>query len=235
MSIAICIKSSIFLTLALFSWALILSSPTLTQADSLNKGVYSPESKPFGVEYEDWTAAWWQWNMGIPTALHPRDNYTSEKCSIHQEGLVWFLPDALSGTEERTCSVPFGKGILVPALTGNCDADSPSAPQSESGLFNCASEGAKFSVVSASLDGVPIKNLEGYRVNTGLFNMTVPKDNIFKNLPGTFKAVSDGFYVFLEPLAVGTHDIHITTSVLNPLNSEYNYSADVTYHIIVTA
>ena len=201
---------AIFLQLSVISLALLLSSATQVQGDTLNKGIYSHQSKPFGVDYKDWTAEWWQWNMGIPKALHPRDNYSAEKCSIHQEGPVWFLPDSLTGKEDRTCSIPFGKAILVPALTGNCDADSPSAPQSEADLLKCASEGAQGSVVSASFDGVPIKNLPDYRVNTGLFNMTVPQDNIFNNIPGTFKAVSDGFYVFLEPPSIGKHELRIT-------------------------
>ena len=107
---------AIFLQLSVISLALLLSSATQVQGDTLNKGIYSPQSKPFGVDYKDWTAEWWQWNMGIPKALHPRDNYSAEKCSIHQEGPVWFLPDSLTGKEDRTCSIPFGKAILVPLL-----------------------------------------------------------------------------------------------------------------------
>ena len=63
--------------------------------------------------------------------------------------------------------------------------------------------------------------------------MTIPKDNIFQASAGTFKAMVDGFFVFLEPLPPGKHDIHFTVSVTNPIKPSYDYAADPTYHLIV--
>jgi hypothetical protein len=80
--------------------------------------------------------------MGIPSAEHPRDHYTPSGCTINQSGPVWFLADLLSGKAERSCTIPAGKAILVPMLTGNCDADFtiPNAPPSKSNpnLIQCA-------------------------------------------------------------------------------------------------
>ena len=77
------------------------------------------------------------------------------------------------------------------------------------------------------------RKLEQYRTLTGFFNLIVPKDNVFKNRPGTWKSVNDGFFVFLEPLPPGKHDLHLKTNVINPINPSYNYSADLLYHLIV--
>ena len=66
-----------------------------------NPTVYSKDSTPFGLPYKDWIAKWWQWNVGIPTSQHPRDHYTAEKCTVNQNGSVWYLPDILTGKEER--------------------------------------------------------------------------------------------------------------------------------------
>ena len=90
----------------------ILSLTAFSHADSINPGVYSKDSSPYGIPYSQWISKWWQWNMEIPTAQHPRDNYSPEKCSVNQSGPVWFLPDILGGKEERTCTLPGGKLFL---------------------------------------------------------------------------------------------------------------------------
>ena len=47
------------------------------------------------------------------------------------------------------------------------------------------------------------------------------------------RAFADGFFVFLEPLPPGKHDVHLKVSVLNPVETNYNYNADWTYHLII--
>jgi hypothetical protein len=224
--------------LASISTVVLLSISQIAKADSINTGVYPKDSSPFGVPYGVWLTKWWQWNMGIPSAEHPRDHYTPSRCAIDQSGPVWFLADLLSGKEERTCNIPFGKAILVPLLTGNCDADgtTPNAPASESdpNLIQCAKAGNEYGAISASLDGKELQNLAKYRTLTGFFNLVVPKDNVFHNRPGTWRSVNDGYFVFLEPLPVGSHELHLKTNVINPINPSYNYSADLIYHLIVT-
>jgi hypothetical protein len=210
---------------------------TIAKADSVNPGIYSRDSRPFGLSYGDWINRWWQWNMEIPSGEHPRLHYIPSRCGINQSGPVWFLSHLLTGKEERTCTIPSGKAILVPMLTGNCDADftTPNAPASESdpNLIDCAKAGNEYGAISATLDGRKLQDLDKYRTLTGFFNLTVPKDNVFNNRPGTWRAINDGFFVFLEPLPPGKHDLHLTTNVLNPIDSSYNYSADLDYHLIV--
>ena len=99
-------------------------------------------------------------------------------------------------------------------------------------LRKCAREGDKFGVIAATLDGRDIQNLDQYRTQTGFANITVVKDNIFDNIPGTFNSsTADGFFVFLEPPSPGKHDLRLSTSVLNPTTPSYNYAAEVVYHL----
>ena len=71
------------------------------------------------------------------------------------------------------------------------------------------------------------------RIDSGFYNITIPTDNVFKEKPGTYRAFTNGFFVFLKPLHPGTHDLHLTASVTNPIKPQYNYAADCTYHLIV--
>jgi hypothetical protein len=207
-------------------------SAIFISSDSINPGVYSKDSTPYGIPYGDWLAKWWQWTFSIPTAQHPRDAYTPEKCAINQKGPVWFLADQLGGREERTCTIPAGKAIFVPLLVGECDYSLPDV-KSDEDLRRCAMAGNEYGVIEATVDGVKLKSLEQYRTQSGFFNITIPEDNIYRSRAGTFRALTDGFFVFLEPLPPGKHDVHLKVNVLNPIEQQYNYNADWTCHLII--
>ncbi len=76
----------------------------------------------------------------------------------------------------------------------------------EAGLREC-SRGQEFGVVSATLDGRQLQNLERYRATSSVFNMTVAENNAFQSSSGTFPAMADGFFAFLEPLPPGEHTL----------------------------
>lgn len=216
----------------IFSGASSLS--IFVNADNPNPGVYSKDSKPFGIPYADWLTKWNQWFIQIPAVVNPREHYTPENCATGQSGPVWFLTDILKGKEERTCTIAAGKAILIPILSGSCwDDNTDPSLKTEQGLTHCATAGNQYGLISATLDGRKLKTLDSYRTQSGFFNITVPKNNVFNNVPGTWKAKVDGFFVFLEPLPAGMHDLHTTVSVANPIQPSYNYAADLTYHLVV--
>ena len=47
------------------------SSAGLTNNSSNNSELFTPESIPFGLTYNEWTARWWQWAYSIPSDVHP--------------------------------------------------------------------------------------------------------------------------------------------------------------------
>ena len=101
-----------------------------TEQDTPMKGLHQRfdqliEMPSFISLYGEWIAKWWNWTLSIPKGEHPRDDFTPEKCSANQGGPVWFLSDQLGGREERTCTIPAGKAILFPLLTGECGYDVP--------------------------------------------------------------------------------------------------------------
>jgi hypothetical protein len=211
---------------------ILVSATNVVKGDNINPGVYSTNSAPYGIPYHQWTEKWWQWSFNIPKEDHPRENNTASNCAIGQHGPVWFLADSLSGVVERTCKIPAGKSILAAMLTGECDRSDPSL-HNDQNVRQCATEGNDYGVIGATVDGVRIQNLDQYRTDSGFYNLTIPADNIYKEPPGTYRAFTNGFFVFLQPLQPGTHDLHLTVSVTNPVKPTYNYAADWTYHLIV--
>jgi hypothetical protein len=106
--------------------------------------------------------------------------------------------------------------------------------KTESELLSCAKQGQDFGskTMAASVDNVELKNLEKYRVESQLFNLTLPENNIVSATPGTTKAISDGCWVFVKPLPIGNHDIDFSASIIDP-GGVNNYNTQVKYHLIV--
>jgi hypothetical protein len=73
-----------------------------------------------------------------------------------------------------------------------------------------------------------------YIVQTPLFDLTLPENNIFGAPAGPSKAVGHAYVVFLQPLATGNHDIHFDQVTLgSPETGTGNFAYDVTYHLTV--
>ncbi len=92
---------------------LIPNLPLFAKADSLNPSVFSPDTKPFGITYPEWTSKWWQWLVSIPAKDNPAADNTGKNCGQKQTGPVWFLAGTTGGSAERSCTRTCRKGSLV--------------------------------------------------------------------------------------------------------------------------
>jgi hypothetical protein len=212
---------------------LVGSKPVL--ADSINEGVYAIDSTPFGRSYEDWTINFWQWLLSIPVSRHPAVDQTGEFCQEQQSDLpVFFLVFSGSGGADRTCDIPAGKAILVPVNVVECSfAELPTA-KTEEELHTCATEDESSNPgLFLSVDGREFKELEKYRVHSRAFEVNLPTDSWIPGGPGTSSAVSDGYWVILEPLPPGEHEINFRASLTNPTTGILFYSDDLKYTVNV--
>jgi hypothetical protein len=218
--------------LALMMYALI---PFARSQSSNNLGVFTTDSKPYGLTYGEWTARWWQWANSIPKPDNPAVDNTGKNCAIDQNGPVWFLAGTFGGSAERTCTIPSGKAILIPIFNSECSYAEFPALKSESELRSCAkSLQDKTTSLEATIDGMSIQGLEKYRVASPLFNLTFPENNVAGVPPGLTQGVSDGNWLFLKPLPPGKHEIHFAgASVDIATTSTNNFATAATYHVTV--
>jgi hypothetical protein len=81
-----------------------------------------------------------------------------------------------------------------------------------------------------TLDGVHLTNLlTRYRFATSLFTFKYPADNVLQvSGPGVAKAVANGLFVILAPLAPGQHTVEAQGA-----NASIGWAGDVTYHLTV--
>jgi hypothetical protein len=196
--------------------------------------VYSIGSKPYGIPYSDWTAKWEQWLISMPQQINAATDPTGSRCAHNQNGPVWFLAGTTGGSAERTCTVSAAKAILFPIVNSECSyLDTPTA-KSISDLVSCAKQDPNRAInLQVTLDGRNLQQLNMYRITSPPFNATFMPNNIFGYHPGSTKVVVDGFYVFLQPLSSGKHELHF--SALTPPASVGGspFTVDVTYHLTV--
>jgi hypothetical protein len=188
------------------------------------------------------SAEWWQWALSIPAGVNPLADPDGPRCMVGQRGADWFLAGTFGfGTAVRSCSIPAGTSIFVPVAnfvgfdTPNaCGQDSTPLPSSFYRAI-AASFVDTLTAASATLDGQPILPLQ--RVQSKVFPVALPSDNLFAEacvpyggLPaGIYSpAIDDGIYVRLNPLAPGSHTLHIHAA-----NPDWVFLLDVTYHLSV--
>jgi hypothetical protein len=230
------------MTLALFAFAIAYgqfgSQFTYAQentGNSNNAAVFTPDAKPYGLTYGEWTARWWQWAFSMPEADSPLVDDTGENCANNQSGPVWFLAGTFGGAVTRQCTIPSDKAILIAIINVECDSATDPTFDTESELRSCAKADQDTVITKEiTVDGVNIGNLDNYRFQSELFNLTYPENNIAGIAPQTAKAISDGFWIMLKPLPAGSHEIHFKAALGNPtVAGTTNFAVDVTYRLTV--
>ena len=230
------IKATI-LTINLFILSfLVLSINPSVWADSINPGVFSIDSKPYGLTYDQWDARYWQWSVSLPKDENPLDDKTGEKCASGQSGPVWFLTGTSGGTVKRSCTIPSDKAVLIHVAGNSCSyIENPNA-KTESELRTCAINGNQVSSIKVTIDGTELKDVRKYHITSHLYSENITKDDYWGiEGYGPTQAVSDSYLLLLEPMSPGNHIITFSQSTLpiNPTTS-VSYTYDITYlmHIV---
>ena len=203
-------------------------------ASSANAAVFPPGSSPYGLTYGEWTGKWWQWAYSMPEEASPMVDDTGRNCANNQTGPVWFLAGTGGGAVTRQCTIPADKAILVPIINVECDTSSDPS-RTEEDLRSCAkADQDTVTEKQITIDGVSIDNLDSYRVQSPVFNLTYPENNVAGLQPQTAKAVSDGYWVMLGPLSPGSHEIHFTAALGDPSAiGTTNFALDVRYLLTI--
>jgi len=66
------------------------------------------------------------------------------------------------------------------------------------------------------VDGKRLLNIKEYRVLSEFFDLTFPKNNVYDVKHGKTRSVCDGYWAFLRPLPIGSHEILFSAGILAP-------------------
>ena len=238
---------------ALLLCALLLSMTGLAKSDEekgANPGVLPPQANAYGASYSEWAAKWWRWAASFPIDANPAVDETGQYAALGQSGDVWFLVDigpGMLGPDDaitRTCDIPVGKALFFPIWNVIwCTVPGVDCPAGQDPLeWFLGNEGwirelmgsETVQMVSCEIDGRMVQNLDLYHVQSPVFSMDLPQDNVLGAEPGEYTAcMSDGMYLTLAPLSVGHHTIHSHAVLEWPFFPGSHHYVDVTYQLTV--
>lgn len=223
-----------------------ITNQVMVKADlNISSFIYDLHSKPFNISYVDWTEKWWQWTYSIPWNKNPSYDDTGEYCEENQLGPVWFLTLAFEHPVERTCIIPQNTALLITILNSECSFAEFKQLKTEDELRECAKKMQDFVTgAEATLNNVTISNVDKYRIQTDLFNFTLPQDNILNLTAQTTQAVADGNWLFIKPLPPGKYELKVKGEIDSKVSAnessgnEYNgpigWNQTTIYNIWVT-
>jgi len=204
--------------------------------------LYSVNAKPYNTSLMEWTTKWWQWVLAIPANVNPTNDPSGKFCSTNQSGPVWYLAGTIGGDQERECTIPGGKAILIPIVNVECSAQEEGNSNIEY-LKGCAKgfiDTYRIAIGNLifKIDDNEIRNLSSFRVQSDLFNATYGEPPIYgplhENQPPY--AISDGYWIFLKPLPAGNHRIELSASNTDELKTTSGeaFKTGVKYNLHVT-
>ncbi len=167
-----------------------------------------------------WTQEFWRWILSVPADKNP-ELILDADCGIAQSGPVFFVPGFQQPVYTRSCKVPFGKFVLIPATAFLNDYPCPDPnfkPAAGQSLEAFLQKGAADFVnavkdIKVTVDGKLVDHTK-YRQASKLFQFTGDislKAGFDGCITGQRQdAVSDGYYLMLAPLLPGAHQVVVT-------------------------
>lgn len=194
-----------------------------------NIGFFTPDDKPYGLTFGQWTVKWWEWAFSVSITNNPILDETGKFAGINQNGPVWFLAGTIGDEKKvahRTCCIPREKAILFPVIN---------YVYTHEPIFKTDAELVEY--VAKDIDDIVIKQavVDGilvpiFRVHAEPhpFFLKVAEENKL-NIPiGVNKAAADGYWVFLKPLSQGGHEIYFHGACSGGIrNATANYKLTV--------
>jgi hypothetical protein len=203
--------------------------------------IFGPKDEPFNETYEAHIKRFWKWILELPKYKNPWYDETGAICTREQPATdsIFYLGGNGGGRSEgwnRTCTVPYGKGLFIPVMVvAVSEKDFPGKRIEELGKIARKDQDSVtnlyLKIDSREYDD---KELGGYRKQTDDFSVTFPENAIFGATKGVSKVVTDGHYIITNKLSKGNHIVHYKSSLTCWSDGlEPKFAQDIKYSIIV--
>lgn len=173
--------------------------------------LFPSNSRPYGLEFEQWTVKWWSWLLSIPKRINPSFDKTGNNSHIGQDNPnVFYLCQTFEQRKalpSRIVLIERGLALFLPLI--NWISVFPEDGNNDKELALKAR--AKMNTIGKlmiSINAMEFINLKEYRFQSQPFHVTIPDENILNLTPGTRRVISDGYWIMTHPV---TQSIQLKT------------------------
>lgn len=180
--------------------------------------LFTHNDTPYGKSMQKWSNRWWNWMVGQPKSTNPTedsDGKFTNNCQTYDNVFFLCATTTTKGSINRTCNIPDGKSILLPvicyehSMLEDKDINNPNEllrrATQDLNAYDAKNVSAKVNDDQYSIGNGII------RIKSPLFNLTLPKDNVWNSgNEGPTIAAADGYWIFINDLDPGSYDINVT-------------------------
>ena len=169
--------------------------------------LFSNNTKPYGLTFEQWCMKWWSWLLKIPNHKNPANDATGENAYVNQvDTKVFFLCQSFEQqriSPSRRISIQRGKSLFFPLI--NWISVLPEDGKTDEDLMTKANAKMKsVKDLTVIVNGRQItEDFCKYRVQSRPFHVELPEENILRLLAGKKRVVSDGYWILTKPITDG--------------------------------
>ena len=217
--------------------------------------LYSKDEKPFNTPLEGWMSKWWQWWVAVPSEPEGEELVKPGGCLINNsQSMVMLMETTVNGIRHQNCKISSTQGIIVPLWTAFMEGSvAPYSNYSYAQLSKAAREELDLGAVTSKVlvDGSQVAEMS---VNSNMrpwgldyqiitlknvtelyskgFNITIPENtHIPEQNAGTWRSGAHGWFLFIKPLPLGTHEIFYNVGQKeeghNAINTQVTYTLTV--------
>lgn len=199
---------------------------------------FAKTESPLGRTWESWIESWCKWyycTREIDSNAHSKENY---EFNFNKE-LLFLAKVNLKENDksiEYEVSLPKGKILFMPLINNLITLhDHPEINSEEELRLFAKQDLDKNVIVFLSINNIEINDSKQFRIQSNLLNIRSPIDRNSMNA-SEIKAISDGYWIFVNPLSVGKNKIFykvkkvFAKEILN-ISDREEVITEVTYYI----
>jgi hypothetical protein len=195
--------------------------------------IYPPDSKPYGLAYQEHIIKDWKRNLSTPIDKNPMEDKSGQwtNSGVASNSPILYLSGNTGGTTERTYKAPSGVGLFV-SIGDACYSQAEKPGSNVEDLHELAKkdqDNTTNAYLKINDQEFKTEDLKKYRFHTEPFDAEIPAEKAIFGLPGgPTKAVADGYYVITSPLTPGNYTIVTKATVSDP-----SWDSEVKYNLVV--
>jgi len=191
--------------------------------------VVDPADAVLGKTQAEWSVEWWKHMITIPDSVNPITDTTGENAFRGDAGRVFFLAGTFGGSASRHVTVRDDQYLFFPLLSAIYTQGDPAIDTEDfmRGELAAVIDAAGSLMLSSNRDGFGVPTNHRQASPRGLFDARVEEGNILGNPAGSYPAVSDGFWVMLEPLQRGTYELEFGGDIPGVFSTSVTYTIEV--------